>query len=121
MKNIAVIGCGMRAESYLRHLHGSPLDWKLVAVADPVARHREIFRERHGSAAAEFESGPELLDSVGSSLDGVIIAPPNMHHLESALRRSALASRSFWKSLLQSAATSAGRSGRAFAQRERHP
>ena len=91
MKQLAVIGSGMRANAYLTWLGAVTNDWRLSAVADPNPTHRQVFTDRYGdSRTLHFESGPELLSETGDTIDGVIIASPNNRHLESAIPAFAL-------------------------------
>lgn len=88
MERIAVIGCGMRSESYMHHLQKElGREWVLVAVADPVPDRRKFYIHRFGSGGrvVEFKKGPELLRALKGKLDGVIIGSPNAEHLESAV------------------------------------
>ncbi len=85
---LAVIGCGLRSESYLyelRQVLGS--EWKLVALADPNPTAIEVFLRNYGRGERVrlCSSGPQLLSEAASDIDAVIIGSPNALHRESIM------------------------------------
>lgn len=89
-RKIAVIGCGMRATAYLRHL---PEEFRenleLGAVADPSARNRSFFVERFGGRhTEEFEDWEKMLEEV--EIDALIISSPNQFHAGQLIAAMAL-------------------------------
>ncbi len=87
MKRLAIIGCGLRGNSYLRSLKdGFGKEWELVAAADPDKESREYEKETYGSAKTRlFMNGPELYEAMGDELDAVIVATPNDLHREAVV------------------------------------
>ena len=85
VKNLGVIGCGLRSDCYLAQLEsGLDTEWKLVALADPRQLSLDVYMRNYGNADVRtFSSGPEMLDAMGGQLDAVIIASPNATHLDS--------------------------------------
>jgi len=86
-KSLAVIGCGLRADTYLSQLR-SELDngWRVAGLADPNPLALEIYRKQYGnSETLTFKNGPELMARLGGTLNAVIIASPNQLHLESVV------------------------------------
>ncbi len=87
MKRLAVIGCGLRAAVYMGQL--SPESGKLFqlsALADPDPSKTEIYLKHYGNPGTKtFSSGPALLEAMKGKLDAVIIATPNVLHIESAI------------------------------------
>ena len=84
---LAVIGCGLRADSYLVEMrHALDDDLHLVALADPNENARAVYlRNFCSDKIRTFSSGPELLSAMGKELDAVIIASPNALHAEALL------------------------------------
>lgn len=86
-KQLAVIGCGLRAEGYLLEMGlGRPgCDVQLAALADPNQPNRDYYAQQYTqdpTTVKLFDTGPQLLDALGDQLDGVIIASPNTFHRE---------------------------------------
>ena len=84
MKRLAVIGCGLRADCYLAQMHeGSGKEWQIVAIADPVEKHRRFYKDRYScKGAREYEDGMALLSGMAGNLDAILIATPNNLHTE---------------------------------------
>lgn len=87
MKNLAIVGCGLRGNSYLRSLKtGFGKEWRLVAAADPDKENLDYVRQMYGSPETEvFENGPAMYDSVGDNIDAVIVATPNDLHKQAVV------------------------------------
>ncbi len=85
MKNLAVIGCGLRADCYMHQLaSGLGKEWQISALADTDPAAIEVYIKHYGSPEVRtFSSGPELLKEMKGKLDAVIIASPNRAHVES--------------------------------------
>ena len=87
MKQLGIIGCGLRADRYMTQLRsGLGKEWRVVALADPNPTAIGIYLKHYcNGEATTFASGPELLDAMGGELDAVIITPPNALHVESVV------------------------------------
>ena len=87
MKRLAVIGCGLRGDSYMAKLRPDlGREFQLVALADPSPVARKVYLEHYGDPSVKtFSSGPELLAAMGAGLDAAIVASPNHFHRESAV------------------------------------
>lgn len=84
---LAVVGCGLRAEGYLKEMGvGKPgCEIKLAALADPNHDAAALYAHRYSEAPDAlpvFDTGPQMLDALGDSLDAIIIASPNAYHRE---------------------------------------
>lgn len=85
-KRLAVVGCGLRSESYLHELRSDMgRDWTLVGLADPNPTAVQVFLRNYGAGrpVRTYASGPELLADLRGQLDAIIIGSPNAKHRES--------------------------------------
>jgi predicted dehydrogenase len=85
---LGVVGCGLRAEGYLKEMGvgGPDAPVRLAALADPNRDAAALYAQRYSPAPGDvpvFDTGPQLLEALGDSLDAVIIASPNAYHRES--------------------------------------
>lgn len=87
MKRLAVVGCGLRGNAYMRYLKPEMgREWTLAAIADPDEENRAFFREQYGTRATrEFESGDELYEKTGDAIDAVVVATPNHQHRQTVI------------------------------------
>lgn len=84
---IAVIGAGNRARKYVRHILSHPDDATLTAAADPDIRRRERFAaETSLDASRLYATDEEMLAERAGEIDAIIIASPDRHHYQQAMR-----------------------------------
>jgi len=85
MKNIGIIGCGLRASAYLQNIKaGRGKRWRIHAMADPSEKAISVFRRAYAQPDTQvFPDGPALLKAVGDELDVLLITSPNATHLAS--------------------------------------
>ena len=84
--NIAVVGTGNRARTYVRYLLSHSEEARLVAAADPDLRRLERFAaETALDASRLFDSDERMLDCHSKDIDAVIIASPDRYHFQQAM------------------------------------
>lgn len=80
------IGCGARGSGYPMHLRRLGYPIELVAAVDARDEPLDLAIETYGNKdTCRFRTAEAMLDAVGSSLDGVIVASPNFCHAEHAI------------------------------------
>ena len=83
---LATIGCGNRAQSYLKIASKMTDQFEIVAAADPIEERRNIIRDLSDSVNfCSYETADDLL-AAQPEADAVIIATQDDYHYEPCIK-----------------------------------